>query len=80
MFNMLSAAAPGDSEGHPGEDEERRERAGGPPEEPAVTQGLTHIHTCRIKKAFLENNIWIFLIFNASFMDSGVGFGCSGRE
>lgn len=40
VTNMLSAAATRDSEGHPGEDEERRERAGGAPEEPAVTQGL----------------------------------------
>lgn len=49
---MLSAAATGDSEGHPGEDEERRERAGGAPEEPGVTQGLTHMHTTRNAKAF----------------------------
>lgn len=70
VINMLSAAATGDSEGHPGEDEERRERAGGAPEEPAVTQGLTHIHTCRNAKAFLENNIWIFIIFNTSCMGS----------
>lgn len=49
------AAASGDSEDHPREDEERRERAGGGPAESGVTQGLTHTHTCTNAEAFSAN-------------------------
>lgn len=57
----VSAAASGDSEAHPREDEERREGAGGGPAESGVTQGLPHTHmhtcthTCTNAEAFLTN-------------------------